>query len=698
MTSDSNNQIYIRRAGKILVPKGTGKGEITEQHIAALLKNIESLGYILSSKVIKRLEGYTLKEIDSFHNQLVKELRQLVGANVRYRPMYPNFPRQVMEASELELFINAHMHYLGDWVGARIMPKYRKKPRPKLADEIVLKVLDIGTDKEFNTILTNLLQAKVSYSLADKEDLLWFMKQPKINSANYLPDIIPSKENLAIASHYILTYTKLGPGAVAKYFKTATDVLRLAVAKSDGDVSLAEPTKFIAFKRSDRRFLLELLEQCDSLTEDMLRRPEAWKRLGERLHPFEYKNRYTKCADAFDTIRNDKPFTTFHSQVESFIKAKDMAEAVKLLSTRPGELARRLDHLLRLNQDPGVVLKAFDKVAGEVSSPVLLQLMTHFKHRNQQRDTRVFFPKGNVARAQAVENTLPDINDKACQAVVATCQRALIDKYKQLPSLGKVYIEPALKQYTVPMGLRSASRALKTLGRGSRLLLPEDNTIRFFIWWADGKDRTDLDLSALGLDSNSRFKMQIAYYNLRELGGYHSGDITSAPDGASEFIDLDREVMYKAGIRYIVMCVNSYTEQPFYELPECFAGFMVRQKPHSGEIYDPRTVENRIDLTSNTHICLPLIIDLKKNEVLWTDLGVTQHPSRNNNILNNMSSLTLMNIAMTSLVKPTLYDLFELHAKARGQLVAAAKPADTVFAVQEGITPYQTERIVGEFL
>jgi hypothetical protein len=239
---------------------------------------------------------------------------------------------------------------------------------------------------------------------------------------------------------------------------------------------------------------------------------------------------------------------------------------------------------------------------------------------------------------------------------------------------------------------------LHTLGRGTRLELHKGKVIRFFIWWKDGKQRTDLDLSALGLDSNSRHKIHIAYTNLRELGAYHSGDITSAPDGASEFIDLDREKMLKAGVRYIVMCVNSYTQQPFYDLPECFAGFMMRQEPQSGEIYDPRTVANRIDLTANTKICLPLIIDLKKGEVIWSDLAVTRQPSYNNNVLNNMSTLTLMNIAMTSLVPANLYGLFELHANARGELVKTAEEADTVFGVTAGITPFQTERIVGEFL
>lgn len=69
----------------------------------------------------------------------------------------------------------------------------------------------------------------------------------------------------------LLINRKISADAAAKYFKTATDVLRLAVALSEGDVSLASSVRFKKFNRAERRFLLGLLEQCGNITEDMLR-------------------------------------------------------------------------------------------------------------------------------------------------------------------------------------------------------------------------------------------------------------------------------------------------------------------------------------------------------------------------------------------------------------------------------------------
>jgi stress response protein SCP2 len=694
-----NTEMYLRRRSKVIVANQSDHAELDDAYLVSMQKNIESLGYTFSTDVLKALKQTSQTQAISFYEDVVAALKQLVGANVVYKPMYPNFPKQVANADEVELYINAQLHYFGNWLGVRILPEYEKEARGELTDNVSLKTINLGSVDDFNSIFTLLVQSKSSVSESNKNDIKWFAQNYTDNIVGLLPDEIPNKENLATVTCYLLEYTQHGGELAKQYFKTATDVLRLIVALSGGDVSLAEKSKIKSFKRAERRMILELLENCKSITEDMLRYKEQWKRAGERLHPSEYKSRFPKTEKAFEVLRDDKPFETFNSKLEQRIKQHDnTTESLALLKTRPGELARKLDLLLRTASNPQEVLDAFSEVAPSVSSTVLWQLWAHLKERNHQKPIRVFFPKGNVGKAQAIENNLPKLNEETRQKAIAICRDALLAKYKTLPPLGKVYIDRELKDFTIPFALRSASKALRTVGRGSRLALPSGNTVRFFIWWKDGIDRTDIDLSALALDEHSQFKMQIAYYNLKELGGYHSGDITSAPDGASEFIDLEIDKMLEAGVRYVIMSVNSYTEQPFYDLPECFAGFMMRQHPQSGEIYEPRTVGNKIDLTANTRVCLPFIIDLKKRSVIWTDLAVTRNPSSQNNVLGNMSTLTIMNKAMLSLVKPSLLDLFTFHAEARGELVKTIDDADIVFSLKQGITPFDTDTIVGEYL
>lgn len=691
-----NNSIYIRRKGKIYLDKGNNN--LSDDYIFNLLKNIESLGFTFSPELVEIVKTLSVERLKTFYKQLISDLKENVGAYVEFKPMYPNFPEQIKETSEEELYTNAFWHYLGDWMGRRILPNYEKKQREPLKDKVDLKVLELGNKDDFNSIVTRLLSAKTSVSETDKKDIEWFVKTYNSKIFDFTPTEISLKENVAFYIGCLLTNNIEAELSIKQHVKTATDVLRIAVAISNGDISLAENTKFKNISKRNRKLLLQTLESIGNITEDMLRNKNRWKRLGEKLHPFEYKKRFPKCFEAFDIIRNDKPFETFNSKIEKSLIQKDIALTSSLLKARAGEFARRLDNLIRLSDNPEILLSEFQKIASSVSTPVLLQVKTHFNERNKARELRVFFPKGNVGKAKAIDNNLPAIDEKICQEIVSICDKTLIEKFKNYKPLGKVFIDESLKNYTVPFAQRSASKALKTISRGSKIDLPGGETIRFFIYWKDGNNRTDLDLSALALDTDSCYKMEIAYYNLKEVGGYHSGDITSAPDGESEFIDIEISKCLKQGIRYVLMSVNSFTNQPYCDLPICFAGFMVRQFPNSGEIYDPLTVENKFDLTANTRIAIPLIIDLYEKKVIWTDLSLKGNPSTNNNVHNNLSSTTIINKSMTTLVKPNLYDLLTLHIKARGERTLEIKEANTIFATDKGIKPSDIDILVSEYL
>ena len=52
---------------------------------------------------------------------------------------------------------------------------------------------------------------------------------------------------------------------------------------------------------------------------------------------------------------------------------------------------------------------------------------------------------------------------------------------------------------------------------------------------------------------------------------------------------------------------------------------------------------------------------------------------------------------MVELKKPTLYDLFMLHARARGELIASPEGANTVFSVEAG-TPFRLEEIASQYM
>jgi ankyrin repeat protein/stress response protein SCP2 len=687
--------LYLQKSLRIDLPMG--RSQLPSQFLVGLQKNIESLGFMLSPALAARILSLSELEFKQLYADLLPLLKQMVGANKVFNPMYPNFPEQVMNMPQWELYLNALLHYWGDAVGQRIMPKYEKTERPALQETTQFKQIDLGNKSDFMQIFTRLQMARMALSPDDKKNLEWFIASRGQEILPYLEANLPQRENAALLAAALLKHLQQEDLA-ASYLKNSTDVLRLATALSQGDISLAEKTRFSNFPKALRRFLLAQFERMEDMTEAFQKRPEPFKRLAERLHPGEYANRYPKTFQAFKALRQGQKLPTFGREVEMALAEQEVETALVLLASRPGELARRLDHLLRLSKQPQGVLARFETLAKGLPSPLLLQLMAHFQGRMEPSDLRVFFPKGEVAKLRAIYNFLPELPETVCTRVVNICQAALLQIYKQRPPLGKVYLDEALQAFKVPFALRSAAKALRTVARGSRVDLPAGNTIRFFIWWKDGAARTDLDLSALALDSEFKYQSTLAYYNLKELGGCHSGDITSAPEGASEFIDLDMQTFLESGSRYILMVVNSFTEQPYCDLPECFAGFMSREFPNSGEIYEPRTVLNKFDLSANTQIAIPLILDLQTKQMIWTDLALKKNPSHANNVHNNRSSLSLLCQAMTELQKPSLYQLLALNIDARGSRVYNRSDAECIFACDQGITPWDTDQIISEFL
>lgn len=696
------NTIYLRRANKLIVNQGQGEHRISKSHLATALKNIEQLGYTFSKPLIDAVCTLSRDQFAVFYQELVTDLKVMVGAHVAYTPMYPDFPEQVMQEDDVELYLNAIYHYV-----TLDVPRYEAADRSPLLDQIDLKVIDLGSREEFHWMIRQLILAKGSISETDQNDIDAAIEDADADElGDILPDEIPFKENVGFVAGSLLKHDKANLNVILPYFKTATDVLRLAVAWSSGDVSLAEPTRFRKFKRPERRLLLGLLEQCGAITEDMLRYKQRWIRLGEILHPSEYKQQFGRSKEAFDILRNNKPFTTYNSSVELAFQYQNVWTLIDLLTKRPGEFARRLDHLLRIAEQAEYVVLAFGEIANQVSTPVLMQVKSHFTHRNEPKELRTFFPKGNVAKAVAIPNTLPELDIAVCQDIVQLCEQTLMERFSALPSLGKVYVDERMKRYNVPFSQRSASKALHTIVRGSRVPMEEGDTVRFFTWWKEGTvngiptGRVDIDLSAVMYDHNWQYVEHISYTNLRssKYRAVHSGDIVAAPKGACEFIDLHIPSIVEYGGRYIVASLHSFTMQPYCELPECFAGWMMRKKPGSGEIFEPATVANKIDVTADTRIAIPVILDLVERTVIWTDLSLTRHPDFCNNVEGNQKGMVLIGKAMTTLQKPNLYDLFMLHAEARGEVVATADQAGTIFSVDEGVTPYDIEQIMAEYL
>ena len=625
------NKITIRRNNKIYIPTIENNDKtIDDKTITAFISNLYRLGYVVNKEIIEQL-SYT--SVDNLQ-QVLEAAEESKGSHFDYEPMYPNFPKQVAEASEIELYLNAIMHYSGDVFGVRIMPVYDKFARPDLdKDEAEFIVLGLETKDSLTETTRNIITMSRPFSQTDKEDIIVLKDFVKFDDNQ----TFKVKENLVF-----LTYSFPDNG-LEKYYKTAVDVLRLAAAYSNGDITLATPTKF-KLSRPQRRMILQLLDNVDDV-EGMGAYSEQWKRLARTLHYRSDNNdkKYPTAAINLEKIQTGN-YTTINSKIEKAVKELD----IELLKKYPGIYARRILELLRKHpQEKDTILQSFSTIVGKVSVPVLLGLYNLLRSPGKEELSHrlIRIKNGEENKTFLLENRLSNNDD------LTELSTIILDGIEAQGESKKVVFSKDDSHYAMPLYTRNISKGSTAIGLGSRLPLDSDkNTIRLFMHWKDFDKsidyydhRVDLDLSAIFLDNNFDFINDIAYYNVRiDDIGYHSGDITSAPEGASEFIDINIDKALDNGIRYVVPTIYNYTQQPLNNIPESFTGFMMRDKVNNGEIFEPSTIKHSYDLNNGATNNTPYIIDLKNREIVWLDTALKPSSYKNYNVANNIDSFTVL--------------------------------------------------------
>lgn len=723
---------------------GHRKGPITQankQAVFALATDLSQLGYTLSNELISTLVTFSPSALKKFHADSVALIKAALGADVKYAPLFRKFPDEIPDRSVvlsllsksygfyaevlyLAIFVEwSSDDYNGTWFGRQFPGVTLEEviDRPELVSSKPLKVLKVATDKDVAEVFRNLVSAKGSISDTDKA----FVEAVVLDFADIayssLPDEIPNKENLT----FLLGAISKGRGldeAVRQHFlpymKTASDILRAAASFSGSDVSLAEHTRF-KLSNSQRRFVLEALDALnyESATEDMLRFHGLWLVLSKYLHVNAYADKYPNATKMVQAIRNaPNKISTFNRKVEEILlferhrTPQQIESFIKLLKSRPGDFARRLDHVLRVVNQKDSVVKAFLSVADKVASPLLLNLATHMFHRSEKAGVRVFMPKGSTTNATVIRGdgrTLLD--DNTCYQLSAGISDVLVKRYAEKGNLGKVLIDRGLGDILVPTSMRNVSESLKTVARGSKFSIGKDDKIvRMFLYWEDQKSpsgysigRVDVDLSLQLLTADFRQNGVISYYNLSGSGLTHSGDFTSAPNGAAEFIDVDIEKVLQSerGTRYVAVTVNSYSGQAFNTFT-AKAGYMVRDGV-SGKSFEAKSVEQKFDVTAGTKFAVPMLLDLVERKVIWLDVGLVDTARMFTNVGKKGADLTILSQYAAEMYreKANLLDLLLLHTKGRAESVSFTREPnvqyDTVFDMSFA---YRVDEILSEWI
>lgn len=494
---------------------------------------------------------------------------------------------------------------------------------------------------------------------------------------------------------------------------TTTDVLRVVVYLSGGDISLPSipPKKvktvvarsrysrlsppiwsdnperkkfeFKSFKRNERRFILGLLEQSNLDTRDMKLKDGRWIRLGEILHPGEFDRLFPRTFKAFQQIRNEK-VTSWYGEVDKAFKSSFSAGITKL-TERAGEFLRRLDFLVRTSGKNGIqpILNALAKVGSKSSNKVLFEVYDHFEHRADPVVNRSIFIKG--ARKKTELPNLPAISAISIEAIQETIWNILKDKFAELPSLGDCWIDPELKKIPLPTNMRSLNDALVPTVRGTRTPFGTGKkVIRPFIHWLDEKGNLDLDLHGYLFGPS---KVENFGYNGRQSNkfGCYSGDVRCRRGRCAEYVDINVEEALEAGFKYFLMIVHNFQGGKLSDIKDCVAGIQEREFPEANIAWLPDTIENSMLLKASGEISLIAAFDIETREYIFLDMDFNGFE----NYVHRGQADEFFNALAPFIAPPkvSVYSLLQWHVEARGRMVSK-ETAVTHFLFEDFASSY----------
>ncbi len=567
-----------------LVPAALDSVPLTEENLVrAMTVNEEllALGYTLAPKDITALA----KSADL--NVFADRVRAQIG-DVKAKPMYPDFPQQVMEMDEAVFRFHQMLHYLSTYGVEEIsgipvtrgwLPEMQDTEKTK-ADTALLNAKTIAlvaAEKQYSVPYRIILSK--TERMTDKELMLLTECVKHLTPEELTGISVTFKQNLLVIYQAVFA---------AEGLSSAEKCAALhALCQHTGDVwkclDYALTRARFHFRTAQKRLTVKLLESypLSDFRENLILSGKKAERTLLMLKFIDF-NAYTRKPGYAEAVAELRAGTlrSWESGAKALVAAKS-PEALTRYAERPGMMLRHLTYLLRAGYRSGDIYKLLEPKAGALKTQTLISLYAFSKRPETAALSDDRFMEARTLSLML----LPLINRRlAAYDTVLKCKRVCV----QIPDFD-------LEQSEIRVGTKSAEGGYIRSGLAYRI--PEAvKRLRFFVYWND-KERVDIDLHGYAVQKDGGHTYIGWNSDFKNGALVSSGDITHSD--AAEYIDIDLE---KAEAELTEICINLHLyagREVFGEVEECFVGAMaVDQTGADIKLYDPKNCFFAHHLTS----------------------------------------------------------------------------------------------------
>ena len=528
-------------------------------------ENLKTLGYTLNIEDMARLAKSD--SLDYFYDSV----KELMG-EVKAAPMYPDFPKQVMNMSEAQFRFHQMVHYFSTYGVERLfgvevsrgwLPKVQATEKTEKDDTLlkakVLEMVEMG--EAYAKPMKAILGKRERMTMKECQIVQEALKHVAMEDIAQLK--VTFKQNLLDVFYTVFT--------------SEADIDKVTVLHSIcqhiGDVLKCmdyclTKCKF-HFKTSQKRMLVKLMESysvVDFKANLILSNKKAMRSL-LMLQYVDY-NEYARSEAhkaAVDSLRNGK-LQSWESQAK-YLLDNGKEGALQFVAQHPGTMLRMVTQLLRMGYAQAEVEQELIAKADSLSMQTMVTVLN-------------YFGKQDVIQAR-----------KEADAVYAVFEKVLEAKMQSLDTSiknAKVFLDMDEIDFAhSEMQINNKSDEGGYIRSGIAYKIPDDTKfVRFFVYWNDS-DRVDIDLhasgvkrdgSALQIGWNSKFRSTSRYSWMKQeeeqtCDAVFSGDITHSD--AAEYIDINMD----GDIKEVGANIHVFGDRrTFAEIEECYVGMMAVKK------------------------------------------------------------------------------------------------------------------------